>query len=161
MVVERDVKRFLWPVLGILVGLIIILIIVIIAVTGNLNNKVEISLIEQAQAEVDSLDDPDIQNVIDLYQSYINKADNKTKAELYYACIDYILVNDLSKDYKDEIISEIITADNILQTSDSAVQVVNILNYYSVDDGLYKEYLQIINQRIEAEGFDPDMETAG
>ena len=158
----------MWKVIfGTLCAIIVALIAGIIAVK-NLNqkldeheNETETSLVEQAQAEIADLNAVNISEAIRIYQTYIDVADGETKIELYNRRIKYILENDANRELGEQVIEDQIAIDDILQTIDSAVQVMNILYYYGDYGERLDKYNYIIRQREEAEGIDPNMETVG
>ena len=164
---ERDTKKIWWIILGCMVGVIVALVVGIIIVK-NLNQKPDevvntLSLVEQAQAEVDAMTPVDIPKAIEIYQSYLDLATtDDEKVELYTARIDYLTTYDLNKEYSKQAINDEIEIDNILQSGSSAIQVINALYYYGEYDELLDKYIYISDQRAEAEGADMSItETEG
>ena len=120
-----------------------------------------IDLVEQAQREISELNHIDISKAIEIYQSYIDRADGNTKIELYRKRIRYVMDHDIEKDYDQQVINDYIAIDDALQTSSSAMEVVNILYFYKNYGDLLDKYTNLLHQREETEGVDPDMETVG
>lgn len=164
---ERHPDKMWKVIFGTLCAIIVALIAGIIAVK-NLNqkldeheNETETSLVEQARAEISVLSKVDIPAAIQIYQAYIDMADDETKVEILNERVQYILDNDSDKEYSEQVINDRIAVDDILQTINSAAQVVNVLYYYGDYGEKMDKYNYIIRQREAAEGIDPNMETVG
>lgn len=157
-------KRFnsLWAVFGVLCVVIVGLVvgIVVSGTIGKEQAEEEVSLVVQAQGEVQELELIDIGEAIEIYQKYIDKADDAERAELYNARTNFLYDNDSDKEYGAQAIGDQIKADEILQTVESAVAVMNVASYYG-NKKVYDEYNEISMERERANGADMDMEVRG
>lgn len=160
--VERKRFNSLWAVFGVLCVVIVGLVVGIV-VSGTIEKEQveeEVSLVVQAQGEVQELEMIDISEAIEVYQKYIDKADDAERAELYNARTNFLYDNDLYKEYGVQAIEDQIKADEILQTVESAVAVMNVASYYG-NKKVYDEYNEISMERERANGADMDMEVRG
>ena len=99
-------------------------------------------------------------DIIDLYQEYIDETTGEEKAAILMARIQQVLSIDVERVYGDLVIADAIAVDDILQTLDSAGLVINVAASYG-DNEVLEEYTEIMNERSEAEGIDEGMETLG
>lgn len=160
--VERKRFNSLWAVFGVLCVVIVGLVvgIVVSGTIGKEQAEEEVSLVVQAQGEVQELELIDIGEAIEIYQKYIDKADGAERAELYNARTNFLYDNDSDKEYGVQAIGDQIKADEILQTVESAVAVMNVASYYG-NKKVYDEYNEISMERERANGADMDMEVRG
>ncbi len=164
---ERNTKKTWWIVLGCMICIIIALIVSIFVVK-NLNQKPDevvntLSLAEQAQAEVDAMDTPDIPLAIEIYQKYLDLAtNNDEKIELWSARSNYIIYNDSEFTYFDQALNDRVAIDDILQSINSALEVLNVIYFYQNNYGeIFEKYNYILRQREVDAGLDIDAEVAG
>lgn len=164
---ERDTKKIWWIIFGCMVGVIVALVTGIIIVK-NLNQKPDEvvnapSLAEQAQAEVDAMNAPDIPRAIEIYQKYIDLAtSDDEKIAIWNARSNYIIYNDSEFAYFDQLLNDRVAVDNILQTINSILEVLNIFYLYKNNYGeLFEKYNYILTQREIDAGLDMDAEVAG
>lgn len=162
---ERNTKKTWWIVLGCMICIIIALIVSIFVVK-NLNQKPDevvntLSLAEQAQAEVDAMDTPDIPRAIEIYQKYLDLAgSDDEKIALWDARSDYIIYNDSEFAYYNQALNDQIAIDNILQSINSALEVLNVMYFYRNAYGeLYNKYNYLLDQRQIDAGLDLNAET--
>ena len=94
-------------------------------------------------------DSSDINDTIATYRVYIAKTDDGGAKALLYTDYYMILLSlDTSLAMKDEIISGLIAADEIIQNASSALAVSNAATYYQ-DTELSTEYQNLANSRMK------------
>ena len=121
----------------------------------------KVNLVEQAKIEIDTIENPTVEQIIDIYQKYIDIADeSEVKANLLEERI--FAVQKLNLYYKngEQTISDVIAIDDLLQTVDSAAKVMNIASTYGNDD-LFEKYKNILEERETKQGVDISTETEG
>lgn len=150
---EHKSQKMLWIVLSFLCVAIVGLVVGIVVMgsqsgSDGLSSNWELQLEE----ELDGLGLDDIEEGISIYQGYIDMADINDKAKLYAMRARWITGLDPKREYKEQVIADIIEADNILQTVDSATDVISIASSYGDGEVVY-EYIDIKRNRQLSEGF--------
>lgn len=162
-----------WPVilLGVLGVVIVGLVagIVVVKLQGN-NEEIVVSVEDEgdredeetqnslldvvniAKDEVDSLGVPSVEDVVAIYQKYIDEAESSEKKIGLLDSRIYTIQNlDQSNEYSALVISDAVAIDDIEMSISSALQVVNIANIYG-DLDLAAEYKEKAAEREEKEG---------
>lgn len=154
---ERRSRRVLVGVLSGLGVLIVGLVVVVIVTTylGNIsNNALEVYETEISQ-RISDLGPGDIEEGIAIYQEYIDKVGLDDQARLYTMRSVWITSMDIQDKYGRQVLDDVVVADSILQTINSAVNVVNSAYNYG-DEDLADEYNDILLKRQAADGIDID-----
>ena len=105
-------------------------------------------------SEIDENFDPltaSIEEVISHYQAKINNTeDSAKKVEYYDARLKTIIEKDRDHEYVNQVLSDIVSIDDIEQTSTSAMQVCGFAKLYG-EEALYDKYYAIYENRQSVE----------
>ncbi|MDO4741857.1 MAG: hypothetical protein Q4A79_00560 [Candidatus Saccharibacteria bacterium] len=147
-----------WAKVAIAFSLIVIGVSVWVIVKG-LNKEKPIdtaSLREELNAELEGVDETNVKRLVEIYDKYLEYFEGEELAEIYTERALKIYGIDGEKKYGRRVINDLIQADDILGTVNSAVEICNCANYYG-DEEVYKKYEAILRER----NGNSDMETMG
>ncbi|MBR2998714.1 hypothetical protein IKF34_03050 [Candidatus Saccharibacteria bacterium] len=150
--VKEKSNKSLWFILCGL-GLVIVGLVawVVINIVGNVHEVSFEEKLSNLKEEVDSLELSNIDDVVDIYQAYIDSATVEEKIELYQDRINWVLNRDFDRDYGGYVLSDYISIDGIERSQDSAADVMNYASYYQ-DNEIFDKYQSILIERVEAAG---------
>lgn len=150
--------------IGILIGVVMIivgLIIGIVIVNVINNNENDDSVIiegwrDKMNSELSAASLLGVNETISIYHKYIDELEGEEKAELLNECAGYVIQNDTGKDYSEEVYADLIAADEILESTNSAIGVMNAGIFYGNSD-LVSEYNNIFSLRGGEYDFDVEV----
>ena len=162
MVAEGNEKRGgrgtrLWGVVFVGLGLIIIGLVIGIIVRGaNKDSSDQTDWRQELNTALESVDKNDIKSIIETYDRYLEHFEGEELAEIYTERALKIFGKDLEKKYGKRVISDLIAADDILKTENSAIMIINSAGNYG-DEETRDKYIEILNERTG----DETMESMG
>lgn len=156
--------------IGVLSALVVVIVGLVIAVVVIVNNNraeeeknAQVLYESEIGEKISALEPGDIEGGIRVYQDYIDRAVNpENQAVLYTMRSIWITDVDRRDEYKSQAIEDILAADFLLESAESAVNVINVAYSYD-DEELADEYQKILSERQELDGVTVDeaMETEG
>ena len=158
-------------------GLLILSGVLCVAIMGlsagiilNIQNQKSVSydtsvrkeeILSSIKEDIAKIENPTIEQVINIYQNYIDATDDlEIKVALLEARIFAVQDMDLNNEYGEEVISDAIIVDDLLQTTDSAARVMNVATAYGNDE-VFERYGVLLKDRQAEQGVDINMETEG
>ena len=154
---DRHSRRVLVGIFSTLAVLIIglVVVVVVIATYSNISNNTLEAYESEIYQKISDLGPGDIEEGITIYQEYIDKVGLDDQAKLYTMRSVWITSMDRQDKYGRQVLDDVVAADSILQTINSAVNVVNSAYNYG-DEDLADEYNDILLERQAADGIDID-----
>ncbi len=154
-------------------GLVVLLCLLLVVIVGlgvglvfvfNGNDNIdevvaEYDPVKLVVDEIDTIGNPTVEQIVDIYQKYIDSTDNlKLKVDLLRSRIISVQEIDLYYGGGELMINDAIAIDDILQSIDSAVGVINVANTYGNNE-LSSRYGDILKNRQIKQGINVNMET--
>lgn len=164
-IMPKSVKAFLYIAVGLSLLIILLLVMIQYKKAGgneNENNALYSNELSQCTEEKNEAiaKQTDVGTITSAYQKCIDIAEANDKAALYTERAGRIAEMDREKENKSQVFADVIAADNLLQTTDSAATVANYASYYG-DAEVMNQYLSLLRQRQIEKGLDPDAEAEG
>lgn len=143
--------------------LVIIIIVLIIIITipnageSNEGNNLTMQRIENLGEQL--RDKSDVTEIAEICQKSVENVDETTEAVLLTECARWIMSRDKEKRYSERVLDDLIRADEIWQSVNSAVNVMNAASFYD-DIEVENRYYEILNER-KAENNNQEVEVIG
>ena len=140
--VKGENKRFVF-VLVILLFLAVCLVVGIVLIKLNDGNTGDSVGSDEKSLEIKS-------EVFEKCKDSIDGSGEIEQTELLIKCSDWIMADDDDKAYSKEVLDTLVRVDNVLQSVDSAADVVNASFFYD-DQDLAQKYIEILRDRSSGE----------